>query len=60
MNYATVEAKLIIFIVEQTNANLEKICLETRLGEDLGVDGDDALKFFVNFSQEFQVDLSNF
>jgi hypothetical protein len=34
--------------------------LKTRLSEDLGVDGDDALEFFENFSQEFQVDLSNF
>ncbi len=60
MNDATLEARIIIFIVEQTNANLEKISLETRLAEDLGIDGDDALEFFENFSQEFQVDLSNF
>lgn len=60
MNSAIVEAKIIIFIVEQTSANLEKICWETRLGEDLGIDGDDASEFFENFSKEFEVDLSNF
>lgn len=33
---------------------------ETRLYEDLKIDGDDAVDFFIAFEKEFNVDVSNF
>ena len=37
---------------------LAAISLESRLCEDLGMDGDDAWDFFQRFAREFGVDLS--
>lgn len=47
------------FIAEQTGCNKEIITLTTTLGNDLGVDGDDADDFFDAFSRKFRVDLSS-
>jgi acyl carrier protein len=33
---------------------------ETRLHDDLKIDGDDAVDFFIAFEKEFNVDISNF
>lgn len=41
--------------VDQTS-----ITLDTRLGRDLGMDGDDAYEFLTTYHQEFGVDLTDF
>ncbi len=35
------------------------LCRTTRLGEDLGMDGDDAVDFFEDFAETFRVDLAD-
>jgi hypothetical protein len=37
---------------------LEDIAIDSRLLEDLGMEGDDAVKFFRRFAREFGVDLA--
>ena len=37
----------------------QKLTSNTRLAQDLGMDGDDAAEFFEKFSQEFAVDLQD-
>lgn len=37
----------------------KKLSLDTRLREDLGIEGDDAYDFFVAFEERFQVNLEN-
>lgn len=37
-----------------------KLTLETRLGEDLSMDGDDAEEFLSDFKVQFHVDMSDF
>jgi hypothetical protein len=61
-----------VFLSEQAlyNRILDFVSSETRtrkhlsgntdIARDLGVDGDDAVEFILNFVREFDVDLSNF
>lgn len=60
MNDGAIEEAVIAFIARQTSARIQKLTLQTRLAEDLGVAGDDAIELFEGFSEEFQVDLSDF
>jgi len=50
--------RVIEFVKKRRGKTLE-LCAETRLFHDLGIDGDDADYFLVEFSDEFNVDLSN-
>ena len=52
--------KLILFLSEQTLVKASKITESTRIGEDLGVDGDDAVELLLEYSRIFKVDLSEF
>lgn len=47
------------FIAEHTCVKITRLCLETTLREDLGIDGDDAVDLLEAFSREFQIDLSD-
>jgi hypothetical protein len=47
-------------VVQQTGLRVNRISLQSVLGKDLGIDGDDAVELMENFSKEFQVDLSTF
>jgi len=53
-------ARVLAFTARQLGYNIEKVGLESRLLEDLGLDGDDAGEFFQAFAQEFAVDLHDF
>jgi len=54
----TEEHNVISFISELLSA--KSLSLETRIGEDLGVDGDDAVELLEEYSKRFSVDISNF
>jgi hypothetical protein len=45
--------KLEKFVIEQSCVNDEPITRKTRLYEDLGVYGDDAVEFLIAFSNKF-------
>jgi hypothetical protein len=53
-----ISARVIAFTAHQLGRKPTKVTLEPRLGEDLGVDGDDAAEFFEAFAKDFVVDLS--
>ena len=38
--------------------SVEEVSLDSRLGDDLGMDGDDAVEFFQHYAREFHVDLA--
>src|SRR5437868_4210622 len=48
------------FVAQKTRYPLEKVSLETRLAWDIGLVGDDAVRFFEAFVQEFSVDPESF
>ena len=48
------------FIADQTGHPLGEITLSTRLVEEVGVDGNDAVELMEAFMEEFHVDMSDF
>jgi acyl carrier protein len=54
----TLESEIIDFAAHETGVKANKVALSTRLLQDLGMDGDDAVEFFDLFSDKFKVDLS--
>lgn len=59
MNSHTYDA-VIGFVSEFTGCDSSSIARERRLGEDLGIDGDDAAEFMRAFAARFSVDLTSF
>lgn len=51
--------KILHFVSSETKTR-KPLSFETDIARDLGVDGDDAEEFMLNFQREFNVDLSNF
>lgn len=51
--------EVIGFIITERGKYRFPLTSETRLLEDLGIDGDDAVEFFEAFQEKFQVDLSD-
>ncbi|QIK95895.1 DUF1493 family protein [Sphingomonas sp. HDW15A] len=45
-------------VSEQTGVKPEKLDASTRLLQDIGMDGDDAVEFFEDFEERYGVDLS--
>jgi hypothetical protein len=58
MEIVTME-KLKALLAKHSLCRMDSISKETRLGEDLGIIGDDADEFLEDFSSEFKVDISN-
>ncbi|HWC99823.1 MAG TPA: DUF1493 family protein [Candidatus Sulfopaludibacter sp.] len=52
------EERIVNFIVDETSINAKKVHLDSRLAQDIGMEGDDAVEFFENFHEHFHVDLS--
>ena len=52
--------KLKEFVVNKSGVDDEPINESTRIQEDLGVSGDDAVEFILAYSKEFNVDVTNF
>ena len=59
MKSETIEV-VIRFVAEETGVEPSRITAATRLGEDLGVDGDDATDLMAAFASRFSVDLGEF
>lgn len=55
--YDPLELRVLAFTARQRGIAEEKVDLLSRLREDLGLDGEDAVVFFEAFSQEFNVNL---
>lgn len=60
MSHSKSQHELIVFIREFTGRAASGISRESRMREDLGIYGDDAVDFFVAFADRFNVDLSTF
>jgi arsenate reductase len=56
----TIENDVISFISDWLSCNIKKLSLDTRIGEDIGVDGDDAIELLEEYSKRFSVDISCF
>lgn len=56
----TLEENVIAFLAKETSSRAESILLSTRLGTDLGVDGDDGNELIAHFAAQFGVDLTFF
>ena len=52
------ENEVIEFISNFTGVSAENICLDTLVNDDLGVDGDDGDDFLIEFSEQFDVDIT--
>jgi hypothetical protein len=51
------EERIIAFVVKETGVQANHVQLDSSLGDDIGMDGDDAVEFFQKFGTKFQVDL---
>lgn len=51
---------VISFLSEELSINKLKICNDTRIFHDLGVDGDDADELISNYSDKFNVSIKEF
>jgi hypothetical protein len=54
----TLEDRVIEFTANRIPAAAGRISLDSRLLQDLGLDGEDAIEFFEAYDDEFDVDLS--
>ncbi len=52
------KAEVIQFVSQSLEVSMDRVDARTRLREDLGLDGYDAIKFFKDFSKKFEVDSS--
>ena len=52
--------EVINLVADQTGVSPSRITASTRIGEDLGVDGDDASDLLEAFASHFHVDLDRF
>ncbi len=52
--------KLKDFVILHSCVNDQEISRNTKIYEDLGIYGDDAVDFMLNYSTEFNVDIKNF
>lgn len=54
------EQEVLSFVANFIGAKPDSLSVAMTLQDDLGMDGDDALEFMTSFSNNFQVDISNF
>ena len=52
--------RLQTFVIKESFVDDEEITRETKLEDDLGIKGNDAVEFLLAYSKEFNVDLSRF
>jgi hypothetical protein len=52
------EERIIALVAKATGTKRERIHLASRLSQDFGMDGDDAVEFFEKFGTQFDVDLT--
>jgi hypothetical protein len=54
---ADLEKRVKALVARETGMRVERISLTTRVAQDIGCDGDDAVELFEAFAKEFDVDL---
>jgi acyl carrier protein len=54
-----IEERVLDFTAQQRAVKRNKVSIASRLQQDLGIDGDDAVEFFRDFSAEFKVNLDD-
>src|SRR5271170_715616 len=54
----SIEDRVYALVAEERGVRREKLASSTSLSNDLGLEGDDAVEFFEDFSREFAVDLT--
>lgn len=59
-NDADLVKRLFLFVKSEARVDDEEISMDTRLEDDLGVYGDDAVDFIVKYSETFNVDVAGF
>jgi hypothetical protein len=52
------EQDIVVFIADETGTRKDRVRLSSRLAQDIGMDGDDAVEFFEKFGEKFHVDLT--
>jgi hypothetical protein len=52
------EEQITAFIVEETGIKRKPVLLSSRLAQDIGMDGDDAVEFFKKFGEKFPANLT--
>jgi hypothetical protein len=52
------EDQVIALLVEETGIERKRVQLASRLADDIGIEGDDAVEFFEKFGEKFHVDLT--
>jgi len=60
LNLIDIMSNVIELVSDFTGFPKNEINAKTRLGEDLGIDGQDAYDFIEQFSETFNVDMQNF
>jgi hypothetical protein len=53
------ERRILEFTAKERAIKAERVRLSSRLADDLGMDGDDAVEFFQAFGRDFNVDLNS-
>ena len=59
-NFKKMDERLKKFLIRQTGAEEEEIIPATKIEEDLGIYGDDAMELIIAFGKAFTVDVSKF
>lgn len=54
-----IEQSILAFVAEETGYNPKRLVLNSRLAQDIGVDGDDAVELFQKFEKRYEVDLTS-
>jgi acyl carrier protein len=54
-----IEQTILRFVAEETGYNPKRLALDSRLAQDIGVDGDDAVELLQKFEKIFEVDLTS-
>jgi Protein of unknown function (DUF1493) len=54
----SIDERVYALVAEEQGVRREKLVASTTLSHDLGMEGDDAVEFFEQFSQKFAVDLT--
>ncbi len=59
MPYSEIEQSILAFVAEETGYNPKRLAPDSRLAQDIGVDGDDAVELFQKFGERYAVDLTS-
>lgn len=58
MPHSEIEQSILAFVARETGRNPKRLALNSRLAQDIGVVGDDAVELFEKFGEKYGVDLT--